>query len=86
MKFKKIGNLSSSLNEFNSRAELMNIVNSESEIDLFNKLPKTFSTKEFLQIAIDELEFTERTAARKLRTWTKLKLVKKESFGKYLKI
>jgi len=74
------------LEELSSRAREMKDIKPEPEVDFFNKLPETFTTKKFLQIAVNDFNFSERTVERKLRTWTKLKLVKKISFGKYLKI
>jgi len=74
------------LEELSSRAQGMNIIKCEPEVDLFNRLPKTFNTKKFLQIAVNELKFSKRTAERKLKTWTELKSVEKKSIGVYLKI
>jgi len=73
------------LEELSSRAQGMNVIKYEPEVDLFNKLPKTFNTKEFLQIAVNEFKFSKRTAERKLKTWTELNLIQKKSFGVYLK-
>lgn len=59
--------------------------NNDKEIQFYNTLPDTFTTKQFVDKAIIQITKSQRTAERILRKWCELKLIHKKSMGEYYK-
>lgn len=57
----------------------------EIELNFYNSLPDTFTTKQFIDKAIIELQMPQRTAERRIRKWSELKIIHKKSMGEYYK-
>lgn len=58
---------------------------SDTEMNFYEGLPATFTSKDFIDKAMIELSMSKRTAERKLKKWCELKLIQKKSMGEYYK-
>lgn len=59
--------------------------NNEVELNFYQSLPETFTTKHFIDKASVELKMPVRTAERRIAKWNELKLIHKKSMGEYYK-
>jgi hypothetical protein len=59
--------------------------NNEVELNFYQTLPETFTTKHFIDKASIELKMPQRTAERRIAKWSELRLIHKKSMGEFYK-